>query len=1314
MTDPPIPTPSKKRPAILRNIFLGFIGLVILFLVGSYLSLNYFGEKILRQYLKNKINHFSQGLYDVDFGKLTYNLFTGKLTIHDFILTPDTILYQKLKSLALVKKSLYQVSVKSVSIDHVYSTQIFSSQKINIQTLDFFEPVINIVGFPDTMTARKNRWRIIYEDIYPLISNVFTDFHVDSVKIIDGFLLTSFRQHAGRLTHGEYEFSSVLRDVSVNEFSYYNRERVFYSKDIDFIIYDFEYCLADSLYFLKADEIGFSLTRSTLYGKQVSLRPNFHSKRIRTAHNGDFYQIEVPDFSIKGIDLYKALVDKEVKIQKVNLGNFGFKLFRNKKQTTKTISDTRKKKLRIATLYTVISGVLKSVSIDSFSLKKAYFEYFSGLTETNPTIRIAEVNLDLSGFYIDSLAHLDKEKIFYANNIELEARNFSVAFRDEVHFMNLDKIRISTRKSQIDVQDGLIYPDNETNILLKSDQKNTVYCLLPRLTFYKINLKKVFNNKIFDFDKLEILEPEIKFTRFKKTENQKPKFNQPEDFFEEENENLIFNLLKKYLKSIEGNSILLSNGFIQFAHFQHGLEKKTASGSFDLTMNKFLIDSLHGLNRQGYFYSRDFDLDIGNIFYESLDSLRHFKAERFHISTPDSLIEAFSCSLIQTSSPIHLLEKPASRSLLSLDFYLPHLRISGLNHKKLFLEKVLKANTILFENPEFEIKTGTNSKPLTSADQIYLSPNKNIIRTFDIGRVLIKNGSISYSGKGEQKTSFFSLRGVDFEIVNSQIRLPDNKKSPGIIKFDSLRLSVYPIRAILDDSTYLLQCNRISVHSYPAEILISGLKISPLKPIGKIHKTNFLATINIKQVNIDGFYFDKAIFDKQWNINEMHLENPTVYLEMNKENNNKDSTQPNQNHSFRLPPFINSLQVRRTTLIHASAEIKSWINDSVQTRSLTDFFLSIDGFRMDSASKSDWEKSPLFFSDDIQLKTKQLSWYSKDSMYAFSLKELGFSTHDKKIYIDSLKVNPRFSREDFSKKLGYQSDRLVANFQKIEAERFDFQKLVTEKKIMTEHVHIRGMNLESYRDRRIPLSSSLHPLLPLAMIKNIPYPLTIDTLILSDGQVVYEEQLEEEPGKIFFNQMNAEVINLTNDHSVKEARASMDLYGTAYLMGKAPIEAWFHFPLQSSTDSFSFKGTIGELSLSEINPMLTKLVPIKISNGVATKTEINNVYANENFSHGKLEVQYKNLTVQLKSTEKDKWSRLGIVLLNEAINIILPDNNPNDNGKLRTGVIYYERDKRKGFFNFIWKSTLSGLKSTLGFNSKMQKELKKKHKKSLK
>jgi len=38
-------------------------------------------------------------------------------------------------------------------------------------------------------------------------------------------------------------------------------------------------------------------------------------------------------------------------------------------------------------------------------------------------------------------------------------------------------------------------------------------------------------------------------------------------------------------------------------------------------------------------------------------------------------------------------------------------------------------------------------------------------------------------------------------------------------------------------------------------------------------------------------------------------------------------------------------------------------------------------------------------------------------------------------------------------------------------------------------------------------------------------------------------------------------------------------------------------------------------------------------------------------------------------------------------------------------VIYFERDQSKGFFNFLWKSVLSGLKSTMGFNSKEQKEM---------
>jgi hypothetical protein len=56
--------------------------------------------------------------------------------------------------------------------------------------------------------------------------------------------------------------------------------------------------------------------------------------------------------------------------------------------------------------------------------------------------------------------------------------------------------------------------------------------------------------------------------------------------------------------------------------------------------------------------------------------------------------------------------------------------------------------------------------------------------------------------------------------------------------------------------------------------------------------------------------------------------------------------------------------------------------------------------------------------------------------------------------------------------------------------------------------------------------------------------------------------------------------------------------------------------------------------------------------------------------------------------------------------IILPSGNPGNDGKLRKGIIYFKRDKNKGFFNYVWKSTWSGLKSSVGINTKQQREIK--------
>ena len=61
---------------------------------------------------------------------------------------------------------------------------------------------------------------------------------------------------------------------------------------------------------------------------------------------------------------------------------------------------------------------------------------------------------------------------------------------------------------------------------------------------------------------------------------------------------------------------------------------------------------------------------------------------------------------------------------------------------------------------------------------------------------------------------------------------------------------------------------------------------------------------------------------------------------------------------------------------------------------------------------------------------------------------------------------------------------------------------------------------------------------------------------------------------------------------------------------------------------------------------------------------------------------------------------------------VVKSNNPKFARKPRIGQVYFKRDTRKGVVNYAWKGILSGMLSTLGFNTKEQRMEKKELKKN--
>ncbi len=1302
---------SNHRGRTGLKIMMVLLFLLVAAAMGIFLGFNYFGERFLRKYLQEKINRSSNGLYRADFKTLHLNILTGKIVIDSFDLIPDTMQYQRLKAQGRVARSLYRIFFSSLTIDRVHFRQIYEGKRINFRQLIVERPLLSIVGFPDTVTASHSKWRVIYEDLYPAVSGFFNDFHIDSVKVRHGLLLAKFGERKGSMTTGAYEFSSVLKDVSVNPFSYYNRDRVFYSRDVDLIIHNFESQLADSLYLLKAEEVGFSLTKSILYGKKASLVPNFNSKRIREVHSGDLFRIDLPAFSIRGVDLYKAMTGRQVEISSVDLSDFFVRIYRNKPSPGVVITKKARKKITLAGLYSVVAKELRFLAIDSLNLKNGALEFYGNISDRTPEMRIGKVNLELNQFRLDSVSHLDQSRIFYSRAIELDLEQFSLVLRDGIHYIDASAVRVSTQESLIDVRDARIFPDRRKNLLQAGNRKNTMLVSVPRLTFSGIDLKKVFNRRILDFERLIIQEPEVFYTRLRQSKNPDPRFKTAEDFFETENEDVVYDLLKKYLWVVKGKAIDVLQGQLKISVGQNDTEIPIATTSFDLSMEQFLIDSVHGMNEQGYFYSREFTLNLQSVSIVSPDSLKNLRADRIHIATPDSLIEADNIEIYKSSGPFVFNSRIKRKQSMAFEFSLQKLRLTGLNHKKLFLEKILRANEIVLENPTLFLKTNNSLRPAGPPEEAQLIRTSKFAHTFEIGRFQVRKGTLSYDGEEDRKSSFFSLKDIDFEVTDAIVHLPDKGNHDGLIKFDSLQLKVFPLRGVIADSAYALEARSLQVHSYPADILVQGIKVTPLKSWDEAPGRKSMVSVTIPEIRLHGFFFDRAIFDNVWMLDSMAVDHPQVVVEIGQDTAklNKSGV-PVPSGYIRMPPFMKTADVKKVSISDATAGLIVHKPGKSQSYSLKDFILEIDHFRVDSATRANPLAAPLFNSDNITFSSPGFSWSSPDSMYRYSIGRFGFSTASAGGFLDSVVVTPNFSRTDFSRISVCQADRIDMQVPGITISKVDLRKLIFQRQLVAASLRADGLIMHDYLDKRVPFDSTRRPLMPGQMIMQVKYPINIDTIAVSNGFVSYEEQTADEPGRVFFDKVNATLTGfstLTGSTTLTGYPGEVELHGTMSLMGKAPAEAWFHFLTTHPRDSFTFHARIGELDLTAINPMLSKLVPASIKHGTATSTEIGQVNGNNIQAIGRMNFRYENLDVKIHPKQPGTWKSLEQSVMTGLANLFLADNNPNDDGKMKQGIIYFERDPSKGFFNFVWKSILSGLKSSVGVNSKTQKKINK-------
>jgi len=315
------------------------------------------------------------------------------------------------------------------------------------------------------------------------------------------------------------------------------------------------------------------------------------------------------------------------------------------------------------------------------------------------------------------------------------------------------------------------------------------------------------------------------------------------------------------------------------------------------------------------------------------------------------------------------------------------------------------------------------------------------------------------------------------------------------------------------------------------------------------------------------------------------------------------------------------------------------------------------------------------------------------AMYSISFDKYEISVKDSLTSISNFKLIPKYSKDKFNEIIGHQGDRFNISSKKITIHGFDIFRIIAHKRLDLNYIEILNPELEVYRDNRMSVAPFKYKPLMSETVRDIPFIVDIDSVILHNGKINYQEFAPKGPnaGEVILEEVVAKAYNVTNDAAILKNEPDMTLDAQAKLMGKALFKVACNFPILDPNDHFDTKGSLGSMQASAMNPFVGPVAGAEIKSGEVLGVRFH-IYGDNNTSGGTVDIEYKDLKIDVLSAKKEDKSNW---FLSVGANTVIRTNNLKDTKKYREGEVYFERRKDKAFINFFVKSLVSGLQSTV-------------------
>jgi len=826
-----------------------------LVIIGAFTILWFIIPSCLSGYLSEYVKKRSGGTYTLTIEKIESELFPFSFNFNNVKLIPYKPAFrQKGNS----EKALYTFSAARIRLENISRNLFFKEIKFNCDLVKIKQPSFKLEGRELIGTDSLQITSEIISKIKPLLKSA-GEITIKKIELEEAdFSFYSAIGDSNLISHAT-RVSVDIMGFHTGKSMISNETDFFKTDDVVIRMNDFKNDMGDSLHVLTIDTLAYSLKTSGIRAWGFKLNPLYSSTKK------NLFEVYVPEVFLKSRSLTRFTMKDSLSIRFLEFKNPVIKFFRKEIYNQLNIED-----INNFDLYTLVCNQFTKMVVDTFLLTGANLEIYKQPELNEYQQQFKSIDIELRGFELDSTSAVDLNKMFHADNLEMQVDGYYLRLEDNHHSFRADSLFVSTFSNQLFVRKIDIQPITPGN----STTRTEVNIECDEVNIENADFLSLYHKRILPVSKIEITKPDVHLQYhldLKKTK-------------EMNDAGLLFELVTDYLLGVYSNLVYIEKGKL---NIQNRYDKKVQGyfeTDFDFSLTDFTLDSASVKRTDKFFYATALDMLFSNYQLKLIDNLHKIDIKKIAISSLNQNVQIENLKLSPVAENINYetIQKYNRSELFNIS--VPLINLDGIDLRNAFFHKKLKISQFNISRPliYFEnfgtLRAAKGKIELTEFWQLLF----NYIEDFDIDSFSVANGKltwINHTGKG--KTISFDN---EFSASLNRFRLNNKELEKQRLLFsDNFNLTINDQQFELSDGVHVLKTGKINISSAESRLTVSDAHLYPLITSDNYEQLPVKFKIAIPQIKISDFDFQKAYYLHKPEFDKLELVTPGIEVFIEKQ-----------------------------------------------------------------------------------------------------------------------------------------------------------------------------------------------------------------------------------------------------------------------------------------------------------------------------------------------------------------------------------------------------------------------------------------------